>query len=268
MGWRLHKSKMMMKRSILVILGCFLLAGCIFDPSFDTSSWEAFQKSSDAVRAKLSNNDLRRLEIALKYLLLEGSQKIDGQMLSNVVARESFANPQLILARLGPKINGRSAAAIIQDLSIKLGVEISEIESRVQNADGVLTVIEVGSPTYYWRRSGYINKPVIEFSVFNGGKVPISRVYFSSVLTTPNRSIPWIKQNFALNFKGGLEPRERKQMKFEPVSGEWNDKNLSELTNAELKLTVTNFEDASGEKVVAIDSNSLEVRHRVRSLLQ
>jgi hypothetical protein len=238
---------MMMKRSVLAILCCFLLAACIFDPAFDTSSWEAFQKSSDAVRERLSNNDLRRLEIALKYLLVAGSQKIDGQMLNNVVASESFVNPQLILARLGPKINGRSAAAIIKDLSIKLDAEISEIESRMQNSEGVLTTVEVGSATYYWRRSGYINKPVIDFSVYNGGKVPISRVYINGVLTTPNRSIPWVKQSFTLNFKGGLEPRERQRMTFESLAGEWSDKNLSGLTNAKLKLTVTNFEDASGE---------------------
>jgi len=189
-------------------------------------------------------------------------------MLSNVVARESFASPQLVLARLGPRINGRSAAAIIQDLLIKLDAEISEVDSRMQSAGGVLTVVEVESPTYYWRRSGYINKPVIEFSVYNGGKLPISRVYLSGVLTTPNRSIPWVKQSLTLSFKGGLEPREKRRMKFEPVNGEWTDRNLSDLTNAELKLTVTNFEDASGEKVMAIDSTSLDVRRRVRSLLQ
>jgi hypothetical protein len=259
---------MMMKRSVLAILCCLLLSGCIFDPAFDTSSWEAFQKSSAAVRAKLSNDDLRRLEIALKYLLLEGTLRNDGQWLNTVVARESFANPRAILAGLGPRINGRSAAAIVKDLSIKLDVEISEIESRMQNVEGVLTAVEVASATYYWRRSGYFNKPVIEFSVYNGGKVPISRVYISGVLTTPNRSIPWVKQSFTINFKGGLEPRERKRMTFDSLTGEWSDKNLSDLTNAELKLAVTNFEDASGEKVIAVDSNSLEVKRRVRSLLQ
>ena len=121
---------MMMKRSILAIMCCLLLAGCIFDPAFDTSSWDAFQKSSEAVRAKLGNDDLRRLEIALKYLLLESAQRVDGQMLNNVIARENFPTLQVTLARLGPKINGKSAAAIIQDLSIKLDNEISQIEFK------------------------------------------------------------------------------------------------------------------------------------------
>src|SRR5262249_18139648 len=101
-----------MKRLSLIALGCVLLSSCIFDPAFDTSSWDAYQRSSAAVRAKLSNDDLRRLEIALRYLLAEGAPKIeiDGQQfVSNPAAR---ANPYFILARLGPKIDGRSAAAV------------------------------------------------------------------------------------------------------------------------------------------------------------
>ena len=259
---------MTMKRSILAILCCSFLTACIFDPTFDTSSLEKFQRSSDAVRAKLGNDDLRRLEIALKYLLLEGAQRVDGQMLNSMIAKEGFPTLQVTLARLGPKINGKSAAAIIRDLSIKLDAEIAQIESRMRNADGALAAVEVGSPAYYWRRSGYNNKPVIEFTVYNGGKVPISRVFLGGVLTTPNRTIPWVSQELTLSFKGGLEPREKKQMKFDPTNGEWADKSLSDLTNAELKLTVINYEDARGEKVIAVDSNSLEVRRRVRSLLQ
>ena len=63
-----------MKRLSLTILFCFLLSGCIFDPVFDTSSWDAFQQSANAIRAKLGNDDLRRLDIALKYLLAESTQ--------------------------------------------------------------------------------------------------------------------------------------------------------------------------------------------------
>ena len=100
-----------MKRLSLTILCCFLLSGCIFDPVFDTSSWDAYQRSSAAIKAKLSNNDLRRLDIALKYLLIESMPRneIDGRLLNNVALRANLANPYLILARLGPRINSRSA---------------------------------------------------------------------------------------------------------------------------------------------------------------
>jgi hypothetical protein len=262
----------MMKRLSLTILCCLLLSGCIFDPAFDTSSWEAYQRSLAAIKAKLSNDGLRRLEIAMKYLVIESTPKmqIDGQLVSNVVAGGSPASPYIILARIGPRINGRSAAAVIQNVSIKLDAEISQIESRLQDVGGILGSVEVRSPRYYWRRSGNTQQPVIELAVFNGGKFPISRIYFRTALTTPNRSIPWVKQEFVQTFKGGLEPREKQQLTLQPRSGDWNDPQLKDLFNAELKVVVTNFEDANGERVIAaaVDSDSLEMKRKVRAALQ
>jgi hypothetical protein len=259
---------MAMKRSGLAILCFFLLSACIFDPTFDTSSWDAYQTSSSAIKARLSNDDLRRLDVALKYLLFEGAPQADGQPVNNVVARVAYANPGLALARLGPRINGRSAAAVIQNLCIKLDREISETEARLQNTGKVLSAVEVESPSYYWRRSGYIEQPVIEFSVYNAGNVPISRVYFSGVLTSPHRAIPWVKQGFIRYFKGGLEPREKQRLTLEPRASEWNDMQLKDLTNAELKVVVTNFEDATGESAIAVDIVGLDAKRKVRASLQ
>lgn len=259
-----------MKRLSLTILCCLLLSGCIFDPAFDTSSWDAYQRSLAAIRTKLSNDDLRRLEIAMKYLVIESSPKmeIDGQLVSNVVAGGSLANPYIILTQIGPRINGRSAAAVIQNLSIRLQAEISETEARLHDVGSVLGSVEVSSPRYYWRRNGNFAQPVIELAVFNGSKSPITRIFFRSVLTTPNRSIPWVKQEFVQTFKGGLEPREKQQLTLQPRYGDWNDPQLKDLPNAELRVVVTNFEDANGDKVIAVDSNSLELKRKVRAALQ
>jgi hypothetical protein len=260
----------MMKRSSLAILCCFLLSACIFNPVFDASSWDAYQRSLAAIKAKLSNDDLRRLEIALKYLLFEATPKIelDGQVFTNMVARANFTNPNIVLSRLGPRINGKSATVIIQNLSIKLDTEISEAEARLQSSENVFGAVEIGSPNYYWRKSGFLDQPVIEFSVRNGGKFPISRIYFSGVLTTPGRSIPWAKQDFVQSFKGGLEAREKQQLTLQPRYGEWNDKQLKYLPEAKLKVVVTNFEDANGEKMIAVDSVALDLKRKVRASLQ
>ena len=258
-----------MKRLSLAILCCFLLSGCIFDPVFDTSSWDAYQRSSAAIRARLGNDDLRRLDIALKYLVVESMPGIafDGQY-GNANMRGALANPYVVLGRIGPRIDGRSAAAIIQDLALKLDAEIQLTESGLQSVGGVLGAVEVSSPSYYWRRSGYLAQPVIEFTVRNNGNSPISRIYFSSVLTSPNRSIPWARQDFVQTFKGGLEPREKQQLTLQPRNGDWNDPQLKDLSNAVLKVAVTNFEDASGERVIAIDSNGLDVKRKVRAALR
>lgn len=259
-----------MKRLSLTILCCLLLSGCIFDPVFDTSSWDAYQRSLAAIKAQLSNDDLRRLEIAMKYLVIESTPKleIDGQLVSNAVAGGSLENPYIILTQIGARINGRSAATVIQNLSIKLGSEISMTEARLQAVENVSGPVEVSSPRYYWQKNGYLEQPVIEFAVFNGGKFPISRVYFRSILTTPNRSIPWVNQEFVQFFRGGLEPREKQQLTFQPRHGDWNDPQLKDLPNAKLKVVVTNFEDANGQKVIAADTNSLDLKREVRAALQ
>jgi hypothetical protein len=245
---------MTMKRSSLAILFCFLLSACIFDPVVDASSWDAYQRSMAAIRAKLSNDDLRRFDVALKYMFVETTPNI------------ATPTPNLILARLGPRINGESAATIIQNLSIRLDSEIAQSETRLQNSGDVLGAVEIGSPDYYWRRSGYVEQPVIEFSVRNNGKFPILRAYFRVVLTTPNRSIPWATQEFVQTFKGGLEPREKQQLTFQP-RGDWNDKQLKDMPNAELKVTVVNFDNANGERMITVDSDSLDFKRKVRASL-
>jgi hypothetical protein len=266
----MHASKTM-KRLSLTILCCFLLSGCIFDPTFDTSSWDAWQRSSDAVKAKLSNDDLRRIEVALKYLVLESTPRLeaDAQMISNVAARGMPAvNPTIVLWRLGPRINGRSAAGIIKDLTIRLDADIAGTEARLKDTESVSNAVEIISPSYYWKKSGYLEQPMIEFAVRNEGKSAISRIYFRMVLTSPGRAIPWARQDFVQTFKGGLEPRERQQLSFQPRTAEWSDAQLKVLPNAELKVTVMNFADATGEKVIGVDSVSLDLKRKVRAALQ
>jgi hypothetical protein len=259
-----------MKRLSLAIACCFLLAGCIFDPVFDTSSWDAYQRSSAAIRARLGNDDLRRLDMALKYLVIETTPRIelDGPLLSNVAERGNLVNPTAVLARLGPRINGRNAAALIKDLSIRLDSEILQTEARLQTVENVSGAIEISSPSYYWKKSGYLEQPVIEFAIRNNGKSAISRIYFRFALTSPGRSIPWAKQEFVQTFKGGLEPREKQQLTLQPRTAEWSDPQLKVLPNAELKVAVLNFEDATGEKVIAVDSGNLDLKRQVRAALQ
>jgi hypothetical protein len=257
----------MMKRLSLTILFCVLLSGCMFDPVFDTSSWDAYQQSIDAINAKLSNDDSRRLDVALKYLLFESMPTIavNGPLLNRVGTSPNVANPYLILAQLGPKINGRSASEVVSNLSLKLDGEIAAMEAR--KPGDVLGTVEVFSPSYYWRQSGYLAQPVIEFSIRNDGRIPISRVYFRMVLTTPGRSIPWASQIFVQEFKGGLEPREKRNISLQQLSGNWRDPQLQYQPNAELKVIVSNFTNVNGVMVVAFDSERLELERRVRAEL-
>jgi hypothetical protein len=204
----------------------------------------------------------------LRYLLIETAPKIAlaGPQLTVFDARANPANPYLILARLGPRINGRSAAEVVKNLTIRLDADIAAMEAR--DFGSVLETVQVFSPSYYWKQSGYAAQPIVEFSVRNEGTTPVSRVYFKAVLTTPGRAVPWANQIFVQDFKGGLEPREKQQLTFQMLPGEWRDPQLRYLPNAELKVTVINFNDANGERVVAFDSERLELERKIRAELK
>jgi hypothetical protein len=69
-------------------------------------------------------------------------------------------------------------------------------------------------------------------------------------------------------FKGGLEPRERQQLTFQPRTAEWSDAQLKVLPNAELRMTVMSFADAAGEGVIGGDNVGLDLKRKVRVALQ
>jgi hypothetical protein len=252
-----------MKRLSLTVLFCVVLSGCIFDPTFDTSNWDAYQKSLAAIEAKLSNDDVRRLDVTLKYLVLETASRFDGSI-PGALVRDVPNNP-FLLGQLAPRLNGKSAAAVIMNLAARLDAEIAAMDAR--HVGETLETVEVLSPSYDWRRSGYAEQPVIEFAVRNNGKIPISRIYFSMVLSTPGREIPWARQDFVQEFKGGLEPRERRQLSFQRLYNDWRDPQLKYLPKAELKVAVTNFTNASGERMVVVDARRLELERKVRAEL-
>jgi hypothetical protein len=43
---------------------------------------------------------------------------------------------------------------------------------------------------------------------------------------------------------------------------------LKDLANAQVKVAVTNFEDASGVRMIAIDNNRLDAKRKVRAALR
>lgn len=257
-----------MKRLSLTILCCLLLAGCNSDPVFDLSSWDAYQRSTASIKSKLTDGDARRLDVALDYLLTESLPRntINGVGF-NAMLSSSQVGPHTTLNLLKPKIESRSATTVIADLATRLSADISSAEARLQSVGNIAEAVEIVAPSYYWKSSGYYSRPIIEFAVRNNGNIAISRVYLDCFLVTPNRSIPWARQQYVQNFTGGLEPREKRDLTV-PSAGQWNDPQLKDLVNAELKVVVLNFADANGRLIIPVDRYRLDQERKIRSLLQ
>jgi hypothetical protein len=90
-------------------------------------------------------------------------------------------------------------------------------------------------------------EPVIDLTVRNDTKHPISRAYFTGTLSTPGRSIPWVKDDFNYEIPGGLEPGESATWHLVPRRGNWDE--APDRTDMVLTVVVTQLDGVDGKRL-------------------
>ena len=94
------------------------------------------------------------------------------------------------------------------------------------------------------------DEPVISFMLENKGKIAIKRIFMEGTLQTPGRSVPWLKETFNSEVRGGVEPGEKHKFDLAPNRfGEWGKVPKDAVGTAVLTLRLLAFEDSSGQKV-------------------
>jgi hypothetical protein len=262
-----------MRMPVVAILCCFVLAACDQSPTFDATSPGAYQQSLSDITAKLGAEDQRRLTVALVTLALGNTAQTNAIQLANpklldgIVTLANVSDPQIYLDRVRPSINGRTAASVIRLVADYLDSEISRAEAKSPGAAKLLAGIAIGSPRYYWDRTR--NLPTIEFSVYNGNKSAISRLYVSGVVTMPGRTGKWATGGLSYRFDRGLDPGEQVPVKLTLTAfSTQTAKELESLYNVDITVKVTNIEDATGQKLVAVDADILEGMRSKRDFLR
>lgn len=270
---RSAKPAIAMRTFSLAVLACLALTACDRDPTFDASSPAAYQKSLSEISAKLGAEDQRRLQIALLTLALGNTaqsnalQSANPASLNNLVMLTGVANPLLYLDRVRPGISGRSAAGVIRYVAAELDNEISRAEAQSAGAEKLLAAVVIEHPRYYWD-SGR-NLPTIEFSVYNGSKMVISRIYVSGVLTVPGRTGKWLTGGLNYQFDGGLAPGVQMPVTLTPrIFSSQTAKQLESLYNGDVAVKVTNVENSNGQKLVPVDTDILDGMRNKREFLR
>ena len=152
-------------------LCCLALAACDSEPLFDTSSVPAYQKSLDAIEARLNVQDRNRLKIALRTLEVGGAVEFTQAGLprvpANIAALEGVDNSTLLLDRIRPKIEGKTAAAVIGIVVADIDAEIARAEGQLggTDADKTLSKIVIENERYYWERTGnpdHAKRPIFD----------------------------------------------------------------------------------------------------------
>lgn len=199
-----------MKRWTVVLafaIGVSLLA-C--SPKLNTRSDEAFQSSLERIKKSLLDDERKQLEEDLMVLAFESvsslsefssSSKSDiFKNLNGATAEDIHAKAEAVRERRREE-ERRQALQEIEELEKK---KKSAIEAKKHIAK-----FEVQKARFQKERIGYMERPVISLTVVNNTKHPVARAFFKGTLSSPGRSIPWVKDDFNYSIPGGLEPSEK-----------------------------------------------------------
>lgn len=249
-------------KSVMVLAIAMFLAGCDFGgpPTLDTSSEEAYRKSLGEMAAELNEEEKKRLTKTLMLLAF------DGESRSLLAMAALSADPAALVLKIGERANGLTAEELFT-LGERIAAErqrkrVAELEAEIrsleeyfqgqQNQKRVVKMqlgyVEVTSPRYYWREVWTGDEPVIEFQVKNASGQAIRKIRFKGVVTSAGRSVPWVDETFAFDFKGGLESLETQHLKLTPTLGigDWNNADLKDRGELELAVEPIEVELATG----------------------
>ena len=96
----------------------------------------------------------------------------------------------------------------------------SKLDSESKKAE--LHLFKVSRSRFRFEKNPFSEDVVIELTVKNETKYPVSRVYFEGTLSSPGRSIPWVHDTFNYKIPGGIEVGEEVTWKLTPnMFGEW-----------------------------------------------
>ena len=254
------------------VLCCFALTACDPEPLFDASSVPAYQKSLGTINARLSESGRNRLKIALRTLALGGPAEfaVRGQarIPANIEALESVTDATVLLDRMRPKIEGKTAAVVIGIVVADIDAEIARTESQLGSVDTTpLSKIEIENGRYVWERIGLFEHATIQFSIYNGGAKAITRVYLDGVVTTRSRATPLTTGPLVYSFGPALPPGRQQQAKIYITRGELADTDLEQVYDAGLTLKLTNADDSTGRKLLVFKSDNIEAMRLERLVL-
>jgi uncharacterized protein DUF6694 len=257
-----------------VALFCLALAACDREPTFDASSLPAYQNSLSAIKARLSEQDQRKLQLALLTLAAGSSADYTAFALANsdapvnIEALDGVANSLNVLDRMRPSIAGKTATAVIRHVADDLDFAIARVEGQADGAEKVLAAFIVENPQYSWSRQSRSGQRTLEFSIYNGSKEPISGILVTATLTSLDHDAPLVGSNVNYHFTIPLQPGAQQRVEvLLGAPGPWTAKQI-DAGDTTLRLKVSNIFKANGRRLLAADVGWLDVMRKKRDRLR
>lgn len=264
------------KTLLLLLLSVTLitLSGCS-DPKIDTSSDESMKASIEKVRQSLPQEKKKVFDEAIQVLAM-------SQLNLKDLFTQGAAGVSNTEIKMKESISGKTGSEVIAEAErvkqerkekerIQALDEIKELEGKrvkAQIARSELTKFEVVRSRYYKRKREYTGEqPIIELTVKNNTTHAVSRAYFIGTLASPNRAVPWLKEEFNYQIAGGLEPGEEANWSLAPnMFSDWGTVKAPE--DAILTVEVQRLDGPDGEALFSTRDFSDDDGKRLDKLKQ
>lgn len=243
-----------MKKLVVLIALSVLLTGC-GEKKVDSSTDDKFKESIETVKNSLTTDKKKEFEKAVQVMAFSA--------MGNLF--EAATNPDGMQRKIKDKLNGKTADEIItegnriiaerkikereQTISEiketeKMIAELKQKQADAEKAKENLKQFNVVRSRFYFQESSFMKEAVVELTVKNETKLTVSKAYFKAVLSSPDRSVPWIVDSFNYKISGGIEPGEQVTWKLSPnMFGEWR-KAPKDRKDMILTVTVTRIDGA------------------------
>lgn len=254
-----------MKNTFITILlmTLMLLAGCSNEPRIDATSEEAFSKSLAKVIEHEKDVQVKMQITGIVTLLAVQNSfsdtgkpyylELSGMTGKEIIAYSDKLDKQRELNAQREREERKSS--VIKKLNENIA-EIEHLEQQNKIARSELANIKISEAKFEIKNDGFLEKPIISFSIDNTTGKTISRASFYAVLTSKDRKVAWIKDSFSYNFKGGLNPHEKQDLALAPnMFSDWGK--LENRDDYTLEITLTKVFDEN-ERVIWEIRNDLE----------
>jgi hypothetical protein len=263
-----------MKKYILhSILLCLLMVSC--QQKIDGSSEESMKSSIEEINESLDNSKKEQFQESMQLMMFSGLEFSESM---------KDGGAEKTVQDFKTRIDGMTADDVIEEGDkIRKAIEkkkkeqaqseIAELYTARDDAERdsqMLSQFKVLRSRFYIRKSGtyYITKePIIELTVKNGTDQAISRAYFTGTLASPERTVPWIKDDFNYSISGGLEPGEEVTWYLAPnMFSDWGE--VDAPKDAVLTAVATQLDGANGEQLYSTNNFGETEKERLEELLK
>lgn len=275
-----------------VILSIFLLvslSGCN-EPTIDTTTEETMRSSIQKVKESLALNKQEEFDKSIKVLMF--SQIDMKNIFANAFAGKAMDKDKM-LNDMKKSLSGKTGLEVIElaknlkvkrakeeevkkvkRIEAKKSYELSELEALQtkkllygKNKEKLSSFQVISSTFTQEPRSKYSSRlqPIIEVTVKNGTKHPVSRAYFKGTLQSKGRSIPWLVENFNYEISGGIEPNEKSTWRLAPnMFSEWGK--VDSPKDAIFTVEVEQLDGVNGKRLLSVRDFSDKDKRRLAEL--